>query len=134
MLDRIKALQAEEGNALRKEVGELKNQIKAVESEVKMARVEQDKSKEVVHNVHGYLGYLGDMLNKARLYDHNLKQPTTDSSVKMMRCMVNYGLKTEKTLKELRVLLHPTGAQPEPVGTPGAGPSTTPIPTPARSL
>ena len=71
------------------------------------------------------------MLNKARLYDHGLKQPTTDSGVKMMRCMVDYGLKMEKTLKELRALLHPTRAQPEPVGTPGAGPSTTPAPTPS---
>ena len=71
------------------------------------------------------------MLNKARLYDHNLKQPTTDSDVKMMRCMVDYGLKLEKTLKELRSLLHPTGAQPKPVGTPSVGPSTTPIPTPS---
>ena len=70
------------------------------------------------------------MLNKARLYDHGLKQPTTDSGVKMMQCMVDYGLKMEKTLKELRTLLHPTRAHPEPVGTRGAGPSTTPAPTP----
>ena len=47
----------------------------------------------------------------------------------MMRCMVDYGLKMEKTLKELRTLLHSIGAQLEPVGTPGAGPSTTPAPT-----
>ena len=71
------------------------------------------------------------MLNKARLYDHGLKQPTTDSSVKMMWCMVDYGLKMEKTLKELHALLHSTGAQPEPEGTPGAGPSKTPAPTPS---
>ena len=71
------------------------------------------------------------MLNKERLYDHGLKQPTTDSGVKMMRCMVNYGLKLEKTLKELRALLHPTGFQLESVGTPGVGPSTTPTPTPS---
>ena len=38
---------ADEGDALRKEVGELKNQIKAVEKEVKTARAECDKSKEV---------------------------------------------------------------------------------------
>ena len=44
--------------------------------------------------------------------------------------MVDYGLKMEKTLKELCVLLHPTGAQPEPVGTPDAGPNTAPAPTP----
>ena len=121
-------VKAEEGNALRKEVGEQKNRIKAME-EVKTAKAERDKSKEVAQKVHRFLGYPSDVLNKARLYDHGLKQPTTDSDVKMMRCIVDYGLKMEKTLKELRVLLHPTGAQPEPVGTPGAGPSTTLTPT-----
>ena len=122
---------ADEGDALRKEVEELKDRIKAMEKEVKTARAERDKSKEVAQKVHGFLGYLGDVLNKARLYDHGLKQPTTDSGVKMMRCMVDYDLKMEKTLKELRVLLHPTRAQPELVGTPGAGPSTTLAPTPS---
>ena len=121
----------EEGDVLQKEVEELKNRIAAVEKEVKTARAERDKSKEVAQKIHGYLGYPGDVLNKARLYDHSLKQPTTDSGVKMMRCMVDYGLKMEKTLKELHALLHPTGAQLEPVGTPGAGPSTTPTPTPS---
>ena len=122
---------SEEGDALRKEIGELKNQIKAVEKEVKTARAQRDKSKEVAQKVYGFLGNLGDVLNKARLYDHALKQPSTDSGIKMMRCMVDYGLKMEKTLKELHVLLHPTGAQLELVGTPGAGPSTTPAPTPS---
>ena len=120
---------AEEGDALRKEVGELKNRIKTVEKEVKTARAEQDKSKEVAQKVHGFLGNPGDVLNKAQLFDHGLKQPTTDSGIKMMQCMVDYGLKMEKTLKELRAVLQPTGAQLEPVGTPGAGPSTTPAPT-----
>ena len=71
------------------------------------------------------------MLNKAQLYDHGLKQPTTDSGMKMMWCMVNYGLKLEKTLKELHALLHLTGAQPEPIGTPGVCPSTILAPTPS---
>ena len=47
----------------------------------------------------------------------------------MMWCMVDYGLKMEKTLKELRALFYSTGVQPELAGTPGAGPSTTPAPT-----
>ena len=51
----------------------------------------------------------------------------------MMRCIVDYSLKLEKTLKELRSLLHPTGAQLESVRTPGAGPSTTRLLLPARS-
>ena len=120
---------AEEGDALRKEVEDLKNRIKAAEKEVKTARAKQDKLKEVAQKVHGFLENPDDVLNKARLFDHGLKQPTTDSSVKMMQCMVNYGLKMEKMLKELHTLLQPTGAQPEPVGTPGVGPSTTLAPT-----
>ena len=120
---------ADESNALRKEVGELKDWIKAMEKEVKTARAVRDKSKEVTQKVCGFLGNPGDVLNKARLYNHGLKQPSTNSGVKMMRCMVDYGLKMEKTLKELRALLHSTGAQSEPIGTPGAGPSTTPTPT-----
>ena len=120
---------ADEGNVIRKENGELKDRIQAMEKEVKTARAERDKSKEVTQKVCGFLGNPGDVFNKARLYDHGLKQPSTDSGIKMMWCMVDYDLKMEKTLKELRALLHSTGAQPEPAGTPGAGPSTTPAPT-----
>ena len=121
----------EEGQALQKEMDKLRNRIAAVEEEAKIARAEQDKAKTVAQKIHGYLGFPGDVLNKVRLYDHGLKQPTTDSGVKMMRCMVDYGLKLEKTLKELHALLHPTGAQPEPVGTPSAKPSIAPAPTPS---
>ena len=121
----------EEGQALQKEMDELRNWIAAVEEEAKIARAERDNTKTVAQKIHGYLGFPGDVLNKARLYNHGLKQLTTDSGVKMMRYMVDYGRKLEKTLKELRALLHPTGAQPELVGTPGAGPSTIPAPTPS---
>ena len=100
----------EEGQALWKEMDKLQNRIAAVEEEAKFAMAERNKSKKVAQKIHGYLGFPGDVLNKARLYDHGLKQPTTDSGMKMMRCMVDYGLKLEKTLKELRVLLQPTGA------------------------
>ena len=72
-----------------------------------------------------FLGSPGDVLNKARLFDHGLKQPATDSGVKMMRCMIDYSQKMEKTLKELRSILRPTEGQPEPTGTPGARPNTT---------
>ena len=122
---------ADKGDALRKENGELKDRIRAIEKEVKTARAERNRSKEVTQKVYGFLENPGDMVNKVRLYDHGLKQPSTDSGVKMMRCMVDYGLKMEKTLKELRTLLHSTGAQPEPVGTLDAGPST--IAAPASS-
>ena len=73
-----------------------------------------------------FLGSPSDVLNKARLFDHGLKQPATDSGVKMMRCMIDYSQKMEKTLKELWSILKPAKGQPGPSGTPGAGPSTTP--------
>ena len=64
---------AEEGDALRKEVEDLKNRIKVAEKEVKTARAERDKAKEVAQKVHGFLGNPGDVLNKAQLFDHGLK-------------------------------------------------------------
>ena len=121
----------EEGEALRKEIEELKNWITAIEEEVKTARTEQDKAKKVARKIHSFLGFPGDVLNKARLYDQGLRQSTTDSGVKMMCCMVDYNSKMEKTLKELRALLQPTGSQSEPAATPTAGPSTVPAPTPS---
>ena len=119
----------DEGDALRAENKELKDRMKEAEREAKAARTERDKSKEVAQRVSKFLGNPGDVLNKARLFDHGLKQPAMDSGVKMMRYMIDYSQKMEKTLKELRSLLTPTGGQPEQTETPGAGPSTTPVQT-----
>ena len=119
----------EEGESLQKEMVELQNRITAVEEEVKTARAKRDKAKVVAQKIHGYLGFSADVLNKARLYNHSVKQPTTDSGVKMMCCMVDYSLKLDKTLKELRALLHPIRAQP--IRAPGAKPSSVPAPTPS---
>ena len=120
---------ADEGNALRRENEALKNLVKEAEKAIKTARTERDMSKEIAQQVSKFLGSPGDVLNKARLFDHGLKQPATDSGVKIMRCMIDYSQKMEKTLKELRTLIQPTGGQPEHAGTPGVGPSTTPAPT-----
>ena len=120
---------ADEGKVLRSENKELKDRMTEVEKEAKAARTERDKSKEVAQRVSKFLGSLGDVLNKARLFDHGLKQPATDSRVKIMHCIIDYNKKMEKTLKELRSILKPTEGQPEQMGTPGAGPSTTPAQT-----
>ena len=96
---------ADKGDALRVENKELKDQMKEAEKEVKVARTDWDKSKEIAQKVCKFLGSPGDVLNKARLFDHGLKQPATDSGVKIMRCMIDYSQKMEKTLKELRTLL-----------------------------
>ena len=119
----------DEGDALRRENEALKNRVKEAEKAIKTARTEQDRSKEIAQQVSKFLGSPGDVLNKARLFDHGLKQPATDSGVKIMRCMIDYSQKMEKTLKELRTLIQPTGGQPKHAGTPGAGHSTTPAST-----
>ena len=110
---------------------ELKDRITAIKEEVKTAREERDKAKEVAQKIHSFLGFPGDVLNKAHLYDQGLWQPEIGSGTKMMRCKVDYSSKMEKTLKELRALLQPTGSQPEPAVTPALGPSTVPAPTPS---
>ena len=120
---------ADESEALRSENKELKDRLTEVEKEAKAARTERDRSKEVAQRVSKFLESPGDVLNKARLFDHGLKQPATDSRVKIMRCMIDYSQKMEKTLKELRSILKPTEGQLEQMGTPGAGPSTTPVQT-----
>ena len=112
----------DEDDALRAENKELKDRMKEAEKEVKVARMERDKSKEIAQKVCKFLGSPSDVLNKARPF-------ATDSGVKMMRCMIDYSQKMEKTLKELQTLLKPTGGQPEQAETPGARPSTTPAPT-----
>ena len=120
---------AYEGDALRRENEVLKNRVKEAEKVIKTARTERDRSKEIAQQVSKFLGSPGDMLNKARLFDHGLKQPATDFGVKIMHCMIDYSQKMEKTLKELRTLIQLAGGQPEHAGTPGARPSTTPAPT-----
>ena len=81
---------ADEGNALWTENKKLKDRVKEAEKEVKAARTKRDKSKEIAQQVSKFLGSPGDVLNKDRLFDHGLKQPATDSGVKMMRCMIDY--------------------------------------------
>ena len=81
---------ANEGDVLRVENKELKGRMKEAKKEVKAARTERDKSKEIAQKVSKFLESSGDVLNKARLFDHGLKQPATDSGVKIMRCMIDY--------------------------------------------
>ena len=95
----------EEGEVLCKEREELKDWITALEVEVKSAREERDKAKEVAQKIHAFMGYPGDVVNKARLYDQCAPQSDMASRAKAIRCMVDYSTKIEKLLKELRALL-----------------------------
>ena len=62
-----------EGEALWKETVELKDQIAAMEEEVKTAQAKRDKAKEVARKIHSFMGFPNDVVNKARLYDQGLR-------------------------------------------------------------
>ena len=105
----------EEGEAQRKELEELKDRMKTMEVELKRAHEDRDKVVVMTRKFHAFVGYLGDVVNKAWLYDESTKQPGTLSGAKVIRCMVDYNTKIEKLLREMCILLQPVGAQPEPV-------------------
>ena len=105
----------EEDEAWRKELEELKDRVKAIEEELKSAREDRDKAMVMARKFHAFMGYLGDVVNKARLYDESMSQPGTSLGAKVIRCMVDYSTKIEKLLREMRILLQPVRAQLEPV-------------------
>ena len=100
---------------------------------MKSAQEKWDKAKEVPRKIHAFMGYSGDVVNKACLYDQYAKQPETTSGPKVIRCMVDYSTKMEKLLKELHALLQPVGVQPEPAPTLAPSPAPTPVPFPTTS-
>ena len=122
---------ANESDALQAENKELKDRMKEVEREAKAARTERDKSKEVAQRVSKFLGSPGDVLNKARLFDHGLKQPATDSRVKIMRCMIDYSQKMEKTIRSCEVFSSQPEANRNRQGRPEPGPAPPPSKPPA---
>ena len=87
--------------------------MKAIEEELKGARVDQDKAVVMARKFHAFMEYPGDVVNKAWLYDESTSQPGTLSGPKIIRCMVDYSSKIEKLLTKMRILLQPVGAQPE---------------------
>ena len=88
--------------------------MKALEEELKSAREDRDKAVVMAQKFHASVGYPGDVVNKARLYDESTSQPGTSLRAKVIRCMVDYSTKIEKLLRENRILLQPVEAQSEP--------------------
>ena len=79
------------------------------------AQDEREKVVTMARKVHAFVGYPGDVLNKAWLYDESMKKPEVMPVPKVLRCLIEYNVKMEKLLNELRVLLQP-GKQREEAG------------------
>ena len=88
----------------------------AVEERI-WAEAEREKWHGVSRKFFDFVGFAGDVVTKARLYDQCMKKPEAVSTPKVLRMLVDFNGRVENLLKELRLLLqHDRRGQ-------GAGPS-----------
>ena len=69
------------------------------------AQEEREKAFTMAKKFHTFVGYLGDMVTKARLYDESIKKLEVVPAPKVLRILIDYNGKVEKLLGELRTLL-----------------------------
>ena len=81
--------------------------IAAAFEEKVRAQEDREKAVTMAWKFHAFVGYPGDVVNKARLYNDNMKKSEVAPVPKVIQCLVNYSGKMEKLLKELRALLQP---------------------------
>ena len=59
--------------------------------------------------VFDFVGFVGDVVTKARVFDQCMKKPEAVSAPKILRMLVNFSGRVENLLKELRLLLQHDG-------------------------
>ena len=69
------------------------------------AQEEREKAFTMARKLHAFVGYPGDVVTKARLYDECMKKLQVVPAPKVLRILVDYSGKVEKLLEELRTLL-----------------------------
>ena len=69
------------------------------------AQEEREKAVTMAKKFHAFVGFAGNVVTKARLYNECMKKPEVVSTPKVLRMLVDYSGKVEKLLGELRTLL-----------------------------
>ena len=69
------------------------------------AHEEHEKAVTMAKKFHAFVGFLGNVVTKARLYDKSMKKLKVVPAPKVLRMLVDYSGKVEKLLGELRILL-----------------------------
>ena len=127
MVGHIKALpKAREMEDLRawidclfKENAELKTQVADLDEKLKEAETltaatfkekvwaqeEREKAVTMARKFHSFVGYPGDVVTKARLYDESMKKSEVVSAPKVLWALIDFSGKVEKLLGELCTLL-----------------------------
>ena len=130
-------------DCLLKDNGELKNQVKAkevelrevealkvmVEVELVVARRVRDEVTTISRMFQDFVGNSGNVINKARLYDQGMNQSGALTRRKIVRFLVDYNTKMEKLVKGMRALLQPAGQQQSPKLAKQSTPSSVTTPT-----
>ena len=73
------------------------------------AEAEREKWHGVSRKFFDFVGFAGDVVTKARLYDQCMKKPEAISAPKVLRMLVDFSGRVENLLKELRLLLQHDG-------------------------
>ena len=60
------------------------------------AQDEREKVVTMARKIHAFVGYLGDVVNKARLYDESMKKWEVVPTPKVLRRLTDYSMKMEK--------------------------------------
>ena len=116
-------------DCLLKERAELKMQVADRDDKLKEAETltvatfekkvhtqeEHERAITMARKVHAFVGYLCDVVTKARLYNESMKKPEVVPAPKVLLAMIDYSAKMEKLLRELRTLLQ-HGEQGEAAG------------------
>ena len=123
-------------------------EARAAAAEEERIRVEAESTKwhGIVRKFFDSLGFGGDVVTKARLYDECMKKPEAVSAPKILRMLVNFSGRVENLLKELCLVFQhnergqeagPSEHRPEPVleptrSEPSSPPASTPGAPPTR--
>ena len=69
------------------------------------AEADREKAITMAKKFHAFVGFAGDVVTKARLYDQCMKKSKVVHAWKILRMLVDFSGKVEKLLGELRILL-----------------------------
>ena len=91
-------------NILLKKVDKLKIDLKKKEKGARNSRKKINKATEVVRKIQNYIKNLGNIVNRAKLFYSGLRKVGLVSGGKVITILVDYRLKMETILKEMKVM------------------------------
>jgi len=114
-----KALEGKDTEALESEITDLKGRILVNHDEIEELR-NKVRSYDLLQNA---IGAPGDVVNKARLFDENIRTDGRVSTSKITKVLVTFTRKMDEALAGMRELFSRGGSYPQPIMSP---PTATP--------